>query len=43
MTDPMEYEDEIECPECEGFGFLETEDEGTIECPECGGDGTIAP
>jgi len=44
VSDPIEYEDEIECPECQGFGFLETDDdEGTIECPECDGDGTVAP
>lgn len=43
MSDPIEYEDEIECPECQGRGFLETDDEGTIECPECCGDGTVAP
>lgn len=35
--------EEIECPVCEGFGFLETEDEGSLECGECDGNGTIAP
>lgn len=35
--------EEIVCPECEGFGFIETDDEGTAECDECDGNGTIAP
>lgn len=37
-----EYEDEIECPVCLGFGLLETED-GTVECDECDGNGSVAP
>ena len=46
MTDePIEYEDEIECPECGGTGFLETGDVAYLfdVCPECDGSGTIAP
>lgn len=35
--------EEIDCPECEGLGFIETDDEGTIDCDECDGNGTIAP
>ena len=42
MSDPIEYEDEIECPECDGFGWVETTDEGTIDCEECDGNGTVA-
>lgn len=34
--------DEIECPVCRGFGFLETDD-GTVECDECDGNGSVAP
>lgn len=34
-------EDEFECPICEGFGFVETDDEGTAECTNCDGDGSI--
>lgn len=41
--DFLDGEDEIECPECEGMGFVETIDEGTIDCDECDGNGTIAP
>lgn len=40
--DQFEYEDEIECPVCKGFGFLETDD-GTVECDECDGNGSVAP
>jgi len=40
--DQFEYEDEIECPVCQGFGFLETAD-GTVECDECDGNGSVAP
>lgn len=41
--DKIELEDEIECPDCMGQGFIETEEEGTVDCPECDGNGTISP
>lgn len=42
MSGDIEHENEIECPVCLGFGFLETEDEGTVECDECDGNGSVA-
>ena len=38
--DPDLEDDEIECDECQGRGFLRIEGL-SIECSECGGDGIL--
>lgn len=39
MDEEMEFEEPIECPECDGSG----DDGEGGPCPECDGSGEIAP